>query len=230
MKIDLGKFGQIGLDLKRTVVNFAEWTGQSETQNYWKLYWQQRPQRTPWTRRSFSENERKFNSVCKKNCIEPGGTGTGQSCWLVWKLCPRIRWHWAEVRWGRHRHLLTWRTAEQWRLKGLSRDLTYSEAISVLARQEEAIIKRSQVVAMLPLTEYWRKGGEKVYLYRICVQPTCPDVRPRPQPDQSSLNLWRHKDMRGQNWHTNILPGLSPPHLLPRFPGNLETKCCQMSM
>ena len=66
MKIDWGKFGQIGLDLKRTVVNFAEWTGQSETQNYWKLYWQQRPQRTPWTRRSFSENERKFNSVYKK--------------------------------------------------------------------------------------------------------------------------------------------------------------------
>ena len=39
--------------------------------------------------------------------------------------------------------------------------MTYSEEISVLARQEEVIIKRSQVVAMLPLTEDWRKAGEE---------------------------------------------------------------------
>ena len=43
---------------------------------------------------------------------------------------------------------------------GLSTDPTYSEEISVLARLEEAIIKRSQVVAMLSLTEDWRKGGD----------------------------------------------------------------------
>ena len=53
----------------------------------------------------------------------------------------------------------------------LSTDPTYSEEISVLARLEEAIIKRSQVVAMLSLTEDWMVAGDWVLTCTgYCVQ------------------------------------------------------------
>ena len=42
---------------------------------------------------------------------------------------------------------------------------------------------------MLSMTEDWRKAGDWVYLYRICVHSACPDVRHQPYDHTTQVNL-----------------------------------------
>ena len=109
---------------------------------------------------------------------------------------------------------------EQWGRSTQISGQTYSEEISVLARAEETIIKRSQVVAaMLGPVDDWRlEEGSSLGLPVPDLRTACPDVRHRHGgggTGTTHVNPWRHKDMRGQYGHTNTLPGPppSPPSL-----------------
>ena len=118
---------------------------------------------------------------------------------------------------------------EQWGRSTQISGQTYSEEISVLARAEETIIKRSQVVAaMLGPVDDWRlEEGSSLGLPVPDLRTACPDVRHRHGgggTGTTHVNPWRHKDMRGQNWQNQH------HHLLSHFPGNFSTKCqCQSS-